>query len=80
MRIPPLHRRRGAREDGPVGVDKEPLDGHQEGFDETGFHWLGPGALPSALTSAERRSCMENCSTWAHAPSGTQGTWRPTTA
>ena len=41
---------------------------------------LGPGALPSALSSADRRSCMEYCWTWAQAPSGTRGTWRPRTA
>ena len=41
---------------------------------------LGPGALPSALSSADRRLCMEYCWIWAQAPSGTRGTWRPRTA
>ena len=35
--------------------------------------WLGPGALPSALSSADRRSCIKYCWTWAEAPSGTRG-------
>ena len=42
--------------------------------------WFVPGALPLALSSADRRSCMEYCWTWAQAPSGTWGTWRPRTA
>ena len=40
----------------------------------------GPRALPSALSSADRRSCKEYCLSWAHAPSGTRGTWRRRTA
>ena len=42
--------------------------------------WLGPGALPSALSRADFRSCMEYCWTCVQAPSGTRGTWRPRTA
>ena len=42
--------------------------------------WLGPGALPSALSRADWRSCMEYCWTLAQAPSGTQGMWRLRTA
>ena len=42
--------------------------------------WLGPGAFPSALSRADRRSCMEYCWSWAHAPAGTWGMWRPRTA
>ena len=38
--------------------------------------WLGPGAWPLALSSADRTSRMEYCWTWAHVPSGTRGTWR----
>ena len=41
VRVPPVHRRRGAAEDGPVGVDQEPLDGCREGLDETGLHVVG---------------------------------------
>ena len=35
--------------------------------------WLGPGALPSALSRADFRSCMEYCWTCVQAPSGTPG-------
>ena len=42
--------------------------------------WLGPRALPSALSRADFRSCMEYCWTCVQAPSGTRGTWRPRTA
>ena len=42
--------------------------------------WLGTGALPSALSRADCRSCMEYCWNWAQAPSGTRGTWRLRTA
>ena len=42
--------------------------------------WLGPGALPSALSRADQRSCMEYCWTCVQAPSGTRGTWRLRTA
>ena len=42
--------------------------------------WLGPGALPSALSRADWRSCMEYCWTLVQAPSGTRGMWRLRTA
>ena len=42
--------------------------------------WLGPRALPLALSRADFRSCMEYCWTCVQAPSGTRGTWRPRTA
>ena len=64
--VPPVHRRPGAAEDGPVGVDQEPLDGCREGLDEAGGHMVG----------TRGRSCMKYCWTWAQAPSGTRGTWR----
>ena len=32
VRVPPVHRRRGAAEDGPVGMDQEPLYGCWEGL------------------------------------------------
>ena len=41
--------------------------------------WSGPGDLPLALSKVDR-SCMEYCWTWAQAPSGTRGRWRPRTA
>ena len=41
---------------------------------------FGPGALPSALSSADCRSQMVYCWTWAHAPDRTWGMWRPGTA
>ena len=45
MRVPPVHRRPGAAEDGPVGVHQEPLDGRQEGLDEAGLHVVGTWGL-----------------------------------
>ena len=36
-------------EDGPVGVDQEPLNGCQEGFDETGLHMVGTRGLAVGL-------------------------------
>ena len=47
--VPPVHRRRGAAEDGPVGVDQEPLDGCREGLDETGLHVVGTWGLAIGL-------------------------------
>ena len=47
---------------------------------ERGSTWLKPGALASALSRADSKSCMEYCWTWAQAPSGTWGTWRLRTA
>ena len=41
VRVPPVHPRRGAAEDGPVGVDQEPLNGCRECLDETGLHVVG---------------------------------------
>ena len=61
MRVPAVHRRRGAAEDGPVGVDQEPLDRCLEGLDETGLQMVGTRTLPSALSRADCRSCMEYC-------------------
>ena len=49
VRVPPVHRRRGAAEDGPVGVDQEPLDGCREGLDETGLHVVGTWGLAIGL-------------------------------
>ena len=45
VRIPPVHRRRSAAEDGPVGVDMEQLDGCREGLDEAAFHVVGARGL-----------------------------------
>ena len=49
VRVPPVHRRRGAAEDGPVGVDQEPLEGCREGLDETGLHVVGTWGLAIGL-------------------------------
>ena len=49
MRISPVHRRRGAAEDGPVEVDEEPLDWHREGLDEAGFYVVGARGLAIGL-------------------------------
>ena len=49
MRVPPVHRWRGAAEDGPVGVDQEPLDGCREGLDEAGLHVVGAWGLAIGL-------------------------------
>ena len=49
MRVAPVHRWRGAAEDGPVGVDQEPLDGCREGLDETGLHVVGTRGLAIGL-------------------------------
>ena len=53
VRVPPVHRRRGAAEDGPVGVDQEPLDGCREGLDETGLHVVRPWGLAIGLVQGE---------------------------
>ena len=45
VRIPPVHRRQGAAEDGPVGMDDESLDGRREGVDEDGLHVVGSRSL-----------------------------------
>ena len=47
--VPPVSRRRGAAEDGPVGVDQEPLDGCRECLDETGLHMVGTQGLAIGL-------------------------------
>ena len=47
--VPPVHRRRGAAEDDPVGVDQEPLDGCREGLDETGLHVVRTRGLAIGL-------------------------------
>ena len=47
--VPPVHRRRGAAEDGPVGVDQEPLAGCREGLDETGLLVVGTWGLAIGL-------------------------------
>ena len=78
VRVPPVHWRWGAAEDGPVGVDLEPLDGCREGLDETGLNVVWTRGLAIGLVDC--RSCMEYCWTWARAPSGTRGTWRLRTA
>ena len=44
-----MHHQRGAAEDGLVGVDQEPLDGCQEGLDETGLHVVGTWGLAIGL-------------------------------
>ena len=49
MRVPPVHRRRGAAEDGLVGVDQEPLDGCREGLDEMSPHVVGTRGLAIGL-------------------------------
>ena len=49
VRIPPVHRRRGAAQDGPVGADKEPLDGRWEGLDEAGLYVVGARGLAIGL-------------------------------
>ena len=49
MRVPPVLRRRGAAEDGPVGVDQEPLDRCREGLDEAGLHVVGTRGLAMGL-------------------------------
>ena len=49
VRVPPVHRRRGAAEDGPVGMDQEPLDGCREGLDEAGLHVVRTWGLAVGL-------------------------------
>ena len=49
VRISPVHRRRGAAEDGLVGVDEEPLDWRREGLDEAGFYVVGARGLAISL-------------------------------
>ena len=45
VRVPQGHQQWGAAEDGPVGVDQEPLDGCRDGLDETGLHVVGAWGL-----------------------------------
>ena len=78
--VPPVHRRLGIAEDGPVGVDQSHWTGAGRALMKRASTWLGPGALPSALSRADCRSCMEYCWTPAQAPLGTRGTWRLRTA
>ena len=47
--VSPVHRRRGAAEDGTVGVDQDPLDGCRKGLDETGPHVVGTRDLAIGL-------------------------------
>ena len=47
--VPQVHRRRCAADDGPVGVDQEPLDGCREGLDERGLHVVGTWGLAIGL-------------------------------
>ena len=47
--VPPVHQQRGAAEDGPVGVGREPLDECREGLDETGLHVVGTRGLAIGL-------------------------------
>ena len=49
VHISPVHWRRGAAEDGPVAVGKEPLDGRREGLDKAGFHVVGARSLAIGL-------------------------------
>ena len=49
VRVPTVHRRRDATEDGPVRLDQEPLDGCREGLDETGLHVVGTRGLAIGL-------------------------------
>ena len=49
MRVPPVPQWRGAAEDGPVGLDQEPLYGCWEGLEETGLHVVGTWGLPVGL-------------------------------
>ena len=49
VRVPPVHWRWGAAEDGPVGVDQEPLDGCREGLDETGLNVVWTRGLAIGL-------------------------------
>ena len=53
VRVPPVHGRRGAAEDGPVGVDQEPLDECREGLDEKGPHVVGTRGLAIGLVQGE---------------------------
>ena len=47
--ISPVHRGRGAAEDGPVGSDEEPLDGRREDLDEAGFYVVRGRGLAISL-------------------------------
>ena len=47
--VPRVHWWRGGPEDGPVGVDQEPLDGCWEGLDETGLAVIGTWGLAIGL-------------------------------
>ena len=49
VRVPPVHQRQSAAEDGRVGVDQEPLDGCPEGLDKMGRHVVGTGGLAIGL-------------------------------
>ena len=49
VRISPVHRQRGAAENGPVGVDEGPLVGRQEGLDEAGLQVVGAQGLAIGL-------------------------------
>ena len=53
VRISPVHRWRAATEDGPVGLDEEPLDGRSEGLDEAGFYVVWARGL--AIGHVQRR-------------------------
>ena len=55
VRVPPVHRRRGAAEDGPVGVDWEPLDGRREGLDEAGLHMVRARGFAIGLVQLGRQ-------------------------
>ena len=49
VRISPLGRWRDAREDGPIGVDEEPLHCNWEGLDEGGLYVVGARGLAMGL-------------------------------
>ena len=58
LRIPPLGWWRGATENGPVGVDEEPLDGCWEGLDEACFLMVGARGL--AIDLVQHRLQVSN--------------------
>ena len=49
VRVPQVHQRRGAAQDGPVEVDQGLLDGCREGLDQTGLHVVGTWGLAIGL-------------------------------
>ena len=80
VRVPPVHRWRGAAEDGTVGVDQGPLDRCREGLDETGLHVVGTWGLAIGLVQGGLQVLHGVLPDRVQAMSGTRGTWRPRTA